>query len=568
VLLVTAFILTQYGPAWRVPFLNEDYSFLDLTRGRSFWGVWRQAGVYAGPWFRPWSQTVHYWLMQAGFGSHMPVWHAASWALGITVLVSYWALVKQAAGLRSAAIATTASAALVGWGLPLTWIAGVQDLWMLAFALAMLHAVAARRVVLGCVLLLFALLSKETAAVLPVVAFGWIWLVEEVSIAGAARRALPLVFVALAWALIHPALGGRWWLPIPPDALHAPGTPTTIIGSALLAALNLDAIPKPESGWLSALLLALLGAVPLTLLIRDSWSRESMHMGGGEGTASASTPDLLSKRDVRLIAFGATWCVSGCAPLLAPGIHWHSYYSLLASLGAWFALSVPLRRVPRLALAIVLALAMLRAGRSTTVLHDWGEESYARRAGQVLSALRDDLLAKVPTPVRSTRFWFHDVPSEAGFLVGDGPSIRLWYGDSTLRGGYYNDYVLRPSGSVPGPERFFRFDRSRGWVEVATGPEDVEVVMRTDPTWAAEHQRLAATLSRAEDWPRAAEEYAKLAVAFPDSVSYPYLAGLAKLSAGDSLASLPWLRRAAQHPGADAEMREVLKSLLSRERRR
>lgn len=176
---ILAYLISQFAPAMRVPFVNEDYAFLDATRGRSLFEVLRLPGLYVGPWIRPWSQGVHYWLLQSNFGLRVEAWHAANLLLGLIVLTSYYTLVRRISSRRHAAVATACAATLVAWGLPMTWIAGAQDLWMLVFAMAMLHAVARGRTYLAAVPLGLALLSKETAAVLPAVAFGWLVLCER-----------------------------------------------------------------------------------------------------------------------------------------------------------------------------------------------------------------------------------------------------------------------------------------------------------------------------------------------------------------------------------------------------
>ena len=100
-----------------------------------------------------------------------------------------------------------------------------------------------------------------------------------------------------------------------------------------------------------------------------------------------------------------------------------------------------------------------------------------------------------------------------------------------------------------------------GWIEIIAGPEAAASARERDPLWAVEHVRLALTLTRGGDWRTAAGEYAKLAEAFPESALYPYMAGLADLNAGDSLAARPWLLRAAALPTADEEMRAVVRAL-------
>src|SRR5262245_53525661 len=108
-------------------------------------------------------------------------------------------------------------------------------------------------------------------------------------------------------------------------------------------------------------------------------------------------------------------------------------------------------------IALVTTLRVLRAGRAVTPLHDWGEESHVCRAGGFLSFMRSDLQKKVADPRPYSRFFFDAVPSEVGFLVGSGPSLRAWHGDYTLSGGFYRDFRARPASSQ-GLDYFFRYD--------------------------------------------------------------------------------------------------------------
>jgi hypothetical protein len=257
------------------------------------------------------------------------------------------------------------------------------------------------------------------------------------------------------------------------------------------------------------------------------------------------------------VVFGSVWALLGWTPLLLPSLHWHSYYSIFGSMGAWLALSVPITRRPWVVALVVIALAGLRAGRSTTMFNDWGEESYVRRAGRTLDVLRRDLVAECPSPRPFTRFYFTDVPAGAGFLIGDGPALRSWYGEPTLTGGFLRDFKARRASEPAGADRFFRYDPARGWVELVAGREDVDAARRSDPSWQRDHDRLARTLTEGGDWGTARAEYAKLAQAVPDSAGYAYMAGLAAMTLGDSLEARRWIAIAVANPAADDEMRAV-----------
>ena len=159
--------ITQYAAAWRTSFVNEDWAFVDLARGRSLPSLLTDPTLYAGPWLRPWSQGVHYWALQGLFGTRVEAWHVVSTLLGAMSLVLYFEFVRRSAGLAEAGVASACVAALAAWGVPMTWIAGVQDLWMLAFGLATLHLWSRDRRGWAAVTLALGLLSKETAVVLP-----------------------------------------------------------------------------------------------------------------------------------------------------------------------------------------------------------------------------------------------------------------------------------------------------------------------------------------------------------------------------------------------------------------
>jgi hypothetical protein len=239
----------------------------------------------------------------------------------------------------------------------------------------------------------------------------------------------------------------------------------------------------------------------------------------------------------------------------------HAYYGLLGLLGVWLLLGVLLARRPAVALAVIVALALLRPLQAATVSRDWGDEWYQRRAAEFIDFMRRDLLAKLPTVAPHSRIFFMDVPSNVGFLQGDGPALRIWYGEPTLSGALFSKYRARAAGAPAGTDRFFRYDSTAGWIEVRCGAEDVAAARAADPLWREDHERLAVALARGEDWPGTAAEYAKLAMAFPDSADYGYYAGLAALVIGDTTAARTWLSRAAALPSADEQIRAVARAL-------
>ena len=141
---LAAFAAIVYTPALGAPFLGDDYVFLDKIRSESFAALWSLRNTDFG-WYRPWSRELHFWSLQHLFGPHETAFHVVSLLLWLATLAVYLALLRRIAGESVAAVATLGAASLALWGAPLTWISGVQDLWMLLFAVVTLRLVASGR---------------------------------------------------------------------------------------------------------------------------------------------------------------------------------------------------------------------------------------------------------------------------------------------------------------------------------------------------------------------------------------------------------------------------------------
>jgi hypothetical protein len=254
-------------------------------------------------------------------------------------------------------------------------------------------------------------------------------------------------------------------------------------------------------------------------------------LGRGPGRGAPS-----SRRN--MIAFGTVWALAGWAPLFLPGLGWHAYYALMGALGAWLALGAALETLPLPACAALLAaLAALGAARADTQSHDWADASYVRRTSALLVPLRASLLAQVPAPPRSSRFFFTGMPAESGFLSGDGPMFRVLYRDSTLRAGYLQTWRPRAPGGSQGEDYFFAgapgpsLRRLGGPLPAATA--DPEARTR----WIEDARLLGGTFFRAGDYARAGEAFSGVADAFP-SPQYADAAAQCWQAAGnDSLAA-------------------------------
>ncbi|MEO5989043.1 MAG: hypothetical protein ABIU54_08150, partial [Candidatus Eisenbacteria bacterium] len=184
--------LARWGDALRLPFINDDFLFLDKARTAPLPALWGLDKL-AFHWWRPWSRETHYWAVQHLAGADPAAFHAVNTALWIAVLGTFWALVRRSAGGRAAAWALAAAAAMAAWGLPLLWVAGVQDLWMVFASLLAVHAWASDRRALAAVAYAVALMSKETAAFLPALLIAWEVRIARQPWRGAFRRLVPLL---------------------------------------------------------------------------------------------------------------------------------------------------------------------------------------------------------------------------------------------------------------------------------------------------------------------------------------------------------------------------------------
>ena len=504
---LVAFAILVYAPTFDVPFIGDDYVFLDKTRAASFGALWSFRNTDFG-WYRPWSRELHFWTLQHLLGPHETGFRIASLALWLGMLAVYFALLARIRGERVAAVATLGAASLALWGAPLTWISGVQDLWMLSFALLTLWLVAIGRTGWALLACAGALLSKETAAMLPVIVLAQARWIEQLDARGCARRVAPFAALTAAWALIHPTLLHRVSHPAPaiPNGEH-PSPPGLVIAQTALSTVNADRILLPVD---PRLLRPVATMVAAMLLAGAAWVvlREPKAPRHAPGAPPASPAP--SRRAV--LAYGAAWCAAGWLPLLSRSIGWHAYYGSLGVLGAWVALGELLVLWPNAAVAGLFALGLLRGHAVATRSWDWGSQWYQVRAGSLLREIHDQMLELHPTLPPHSRLYFVNIPNNIGFIAGRSPALRVWYGDPTLEAGFYSYYRARAPGETPGSDLFFHFDSTAGIREISPDGADRRVPSVPDSAWEKDHIDLAITFVGNGDLPRAARLYEAIAV--------------------------------------------------------
>lgn len=506
--LIAVYGALQYHYVFNMSFVLDDYTILDKVSRATFGSLWTAANPL-WHWYRPWSRELHFWVLSRLFGPEVLPFRVVSFALWGGVLVSYFAFVRRVQGAAAAVVATLGAATLAAWGSTLGWVAGVQELWMLLFALAFLHAHARRRHVLALLALAGALLSKETAAVLPGIALLYAIAVNRDPLRAALRRVAPQVVLVAAWALLHPFL--RLRLAGPVGGAGPAGTGASPLDIALRTALsfvNLEHRPAPDTGWLDAIVPAL-PSIAL-LCVATAWGLRRSK----PAAPAAGRPGM----------FMIGWAALGALPLFMPGVGWLAYYALLCALGAWAALGGWLSRRPTLAVVVVGLAATLQPVHAHTPSFDWGADWFLRRTDYFSDGLRQSLMARHPVLQPHSRFFFANVPVGTG--IGQpwfNPALRVWYGDSTVVGEFVRDYVPRRPGGPAGRDFFFRFDDdAHVWHETVKGPEDIARERRLNPGWERDHGSLAVLLGNAGDWRGAATEIEKLVSVAPSNPQYAF----------------------------------------------
>src|SRR5262245_31627068 len=304
IVLLCAFVLVAYAPALDIPFLGDDYVFLDKTRSARFVDLWSLANTQFG-WYRPWSRELHFWLLQRLVGTNEVAFRAVSLLLWLGGLGGYLLYLREFLSRRAALLAVLGTAALALWAAPLLWISGSQDLWMVALAMLALLLFARRREGWAMAPYALALLSKETAAVLPLVAAGHAWIVSEDRFQRVIRRSLPLFLLTVAWFLVHPVLRLRLGhaRALLGSEVHQPAAEIAI--QTLLSVVNASALSHPVDWNVFAPLRTVLATALLVAA-----AALALQLPGVE-----PRPSLAGNESTRALRFGAWWAAAGWLPL-------------------------------------------------------------------------------------------------------------------------------------------------------------------------------------------------------------------------------------------------------------
>lgn len=526
--------LTLLGYARAVPlgFSNDDYLVLRKVLLTPLPVALGWSELISG-WWRPVSRELHFWMLAHVAGVRAPAFHAANLALWLADVALLLALLRRVAGARVAVLAAAGATAASAWGLYVVWAACAQDLWMLAFVFAFLLALLDGRRALAAVAFALALLSKELAVLaLPLGA----WLLLALRGRGALRLrdwAAP-VAIAIGWVVVHPSLGGHWWFGSAErvDAVPAALAPARAL-RGLLAPVNLELPPAPGGSlvWTAAECAAwALGIGGTAALAVRGWNARAAAPARGAW-----------------IRAGLGWWAIGWLPFALAPLRWHSYYGWIGLCGLWLAVAAALLPRPRVLVALLAGVALLRPLQCASRVDEWSTEAYQEVAAARTDRVRDGLLALHPTLPPHTRIFALGLPSGTGIRTGPRRSAAasVWYRDSSVAVVGLHDYRPRTAGEAAGPDYFYLISRDDlSWLPLEPEGTGVPESLRRRADWRNEVEKLAARFADSGQWSRARASYARLAIAYPDAPDFAFNLGVSLAREGETGAARAWLDRA------------------------
>src|SRR5262245_40427288 len=88
---LVAFVATQHASLFAIPFINDDYLFLDKVRRTGFLALWAPHDL-VGNYYRPWSRELHFWALDRISGGVELPFHVANVLLWLATLTQFFVL--------------------------------------------------------------------------------------------------------------------------------------------------------------------------------------------------------------------------------------------------------------------------------------------------------------------------------------------------------------------------------------------------------------------------------------------------------------------------------------------
>ncbi|HEV8481273.1 MAG TPA: hypothetical protein VGR66_10810 [Candidatus Eisenbacteria bacterium] len=436
--LVLAAAAATHAAVLRAPFFADDYLFLDQVRARPLVDALVSPDPL-GNFLRPVGRQLHFWIWSHATGESPLAFHVVNLLVFLGAVVLLYEIARRLAGRGPAFVAAAFLALQYAADVPLLWASGSQDLLALTLGLgAILLAMEDQNVAAAFVFLL-AVLSKETAAAVPLLCLVAGRRSAE-SWTATLRRQAPILVALAAWA-------GAWLATLgtrhaSPAGAPAAGAAMATLVHALQVALGFE---WQADNPLAVLAHPLVWLPPAAAGLAAWWAARS------------------ARPSRRLWVLGSAVALLGALPVIAVASIWSAYFYLLAMAGVGLLLGAACGRSPGLAAAVVFALGFTSANARlteefSTALGPWTRLShvnrfYLDRAMTKVARYLEQMKEQEPTlPPRSTIF-FGNFPGFLGWQAGDGPLARWAYRDSSVRSYYVSGFDR--AHAARGPYYFF-----------------------------------------------------------------------------------------------------------------
>jgi hypothetical protein len=449
-----------WGPL-ETRFLNDDYLFLEQARTRPFLSSLTQLGTLENH-YRPLSRQTYFAALTPLAGDSPLVFHLVNYGLFLAALALLADLLRSLLPFPGVVAGVLYFALLPLQRVNLTWVSCGQDLLALTGTLAAFALW--RRGRQGWALLpsAMAFASKESALPLPLALLAWeLWVAPGPDrarpvlsrLAKALRRVAPVLVLALAWTALSVTL----------RAQHGSNAPLVFAADSFAAGYAhlvqaLLGVENPRD-WIPAMLANGPSIVALLLLA-------PLAFVGSHGTDSAGrTLAEGSSRDDRhgALAFGVAWLLAFGLVVGPVAYSWSAYYYTLAAVGGAVLVGLLLRRARTPALlGLLFVMLWVHAGTSAVPAFsafsvsrspwDWTSQLtsfYFERAASLTDSLSRQLVRIDPNPPRDARMFFSNLPSFAGFQMGNGALVRALYHAPTIQSYFYSQFSDSTAGDHP-----------------------------------------------------------------------------------------------------------------------
>jgi tetratricopeptide (TPR) repeat protein len=567
-----------YGRGFSVGLVGDDYTLLDAALRVPLLDLLSGRHGILG-YYRPVSRELYFWWWGRVCGFHATGFHLVNALTYGAAVAMLFAFARRWLGWRAGVLVAAVFVLFPPGGALLSWVSCAQDLIALFWATAALLLYQRGRPGLSGIAVALAVLSKETAAILPFAIAVLEWSAGVAARPRARWKRLMPVFAGLA-AAVAIAIGAR--LAWPPGTSVAIWSPRQVAGAWRLPLDFLRTLWPPDvpTGIATALgqsstVLALAAAFA-ALAAPHGGPERAMRATPGRALApqgravaepdraipgrAAAEPDQAIReraaaepdRAIRerapgsatrgAIVFGAAMVLLGMLPVGVIVERWRGYFFSFSALGSSLLAGMLLARLPSWPASLLLAAgAVLNYGSNSTyrpveaawapARHPHVNYTFFRQTAEISDQLVQALAPYCASLASAPRTFTAGVPRQTVFENALGPALRVTCRDTVSRLRPLGDFTVDDAPRDFGVLRFYpqgmRFTHQRADAEVRAALGEGFLLLQRYEVAAA---CLDAAAGERPDDPE---------------VSYPFVSSLAAAGRGAE-AQAEWARARAR----------------------